>query len=46
MIQGFNQSGKNIVGKIRLVIHMEGMESNAFFHVIDVKTTYNIQHAT
>jgi hypothetical protein len=34
------------VGKIRLVIHMEGMESNVFLQVIDVKTTYSLQHAT
>jgi hypothetical protein len=42
MIQGFNQRGQNAVGKIRLAMHMEDMESNALFHVIDAKTTYNI----
>ena len=42
MIQGFNQGGQNAIGKIRLVIHMEDMESNALFHVIDAKTTYNM----
>jgi len=36
MIQGFNQGGQNVMGKIRLAIHMEDMESNALFHVIDV----------
>jgi hypothetical protein len=42
MIQGFNQRGQNAIGKIRLAIHMEDMVSNALFHVIDVKTTYNM----
>ncbi|KAF9661842.1 hypothetical protein SADUNF_Sadunf19G0110800 [Salix dunnii] len=42
MIQGFNQGGQNAIGKIRLAMHMEDMESNALFHVIDAKTTYNI----
>jgi len=42
MIQGFNQKGQNDIGKIRLTIHMEDMKFNAFFHVIDVKTTYNM----
>ncbi|KAB5515689.1 hypothetical protein DKX38_026337 [Salix brachista] len=42
MIQGFNQGGQNAMGKIRLAMHMEDMESNALFHVIDAKTTYNM----
>jgi hypothetical protein len=42
MIQGLNQEGQNAIGKIRLVIHMEDMKFNALFHVIDVKTTYNM----
>jgi hypothetical protein len=42
MIQGFNQGGQNAIGKIRLAMHMEDMESNALFHVIDAKTTYNM----
>jgi hypothetical protein len=42
MIQGFNQEGQNAIGKIRLAIHMEDMKFNALFHVIDVKTTYNM----
>ena len=41
-IQGFNQEGKNAIGKIRLAMHMEDMKFNAFFHVIDAKTTYNM----
>jgi hypothetical protein len=36
MIQSFNKGGQNVMGKIRLAIHMEYMESNALFHVIDV----------
>jgi hypothetical protein len=39
IIQGFYQRGQNTEGKIRLATYME---SNALFHVIDVKTTYNI----
>jgi hypothetical protein len=42
MIQSFNQGGQNTIGKIRLAIHMEDMKFNAFFHVIDAKTTYNM----
>jgi len=42
MIQGFNQEGQNTIGKIRLAIHMEDVKFNALFHVIDVKTTYNM----
>ena len=42
MIQGFNQGGQNAIGKIRLAMHMEDMESNALFLVIDAKTTYNM----
>jgi hypothetical protein len=41
-IQGFNQEGKNIIGNIRLVIHMKDIEFKLFFHIIDVKTTYNM----
>ncbi|KAB5563764.1 hypothetical protein DKX38_003818 [Salix brachista] len=42
MIQGFNQGRQNAIGKIRLAMHIEDMESNALFHVIDAKTTYNM----
>jgi hypothetical protein len=34
--------GKKAMGKIRLAIYMEDMESNALLYVIDVKTTYNM----
>jgi hypothetical protein len=42
MIQSFNQGEQNAIGKIRFAIHMKDMESNALFHIIDVKTTYNM----
>jgi hypothetical protein len=28
--------------KIRLAIHMEDIKSNIFFHVVEIKTTYNM----
>ncbi|KAL0410996.1 UNVERIFIED_CONTAM: hypothetical protein Slati_3689300 [Sesamum latifolium] len=42
MIQGFNQGGQRGVGIIRLQLTMEDMVSTALFHVIDVKTSYNM----
>ena len=42
MIQGFNRDGQRALGKVRLELLIDGMESNALFHVIDAKTTYNI----
>ncbi|KAL0405086.1 UNVERIFIED_CONTAM: hypothetical protein Slati_3822500 [Sesamum latifolium] len=42
MIQGFNQGGQRAVGIIRLQLTMEDMVSTALFHVIDVKTSYNM----
>lgn len=42
MIQGFNQERQRAIGKIRLGLHINGIESNALFHVINAKTTYNI----
>jgi hypothetical protein len=33
---------ENAIGKIRLAIHMEDMESNALFHVINAKIIYNM----
>ena len=42
MIQGFNQGGQRAIGKIRLHMLIGGMESSAFFHVIDAKTTYRV----
>ncbi|CAA0830179.1 Unknown protein, partial [Striga hermonthica] len=42
MIQGFNQRGQRALGIIRLRLLMEDMESTAMFHVIDIKTSYNM----
>ena len=42
MIQGFNRDGQRALGKVRLELVIDGMESNALFHVIDAKTTYNM----
>jgi len=42
MIQGLNQGWENIIKKIRLIIHMEDMKSNALFHVLNAKTIYNM----
>ncbi|KAL0358237.1 UNVERIFIED_CONTAM: hypothetical protein Scaly_1509400 [Sesamum calycinum] len=42
MIQGFNQGGQRAVGIIRMQLTMEDMVSNALFHVIDAKTSYNM----
>ncbi|KAL0393045.1 UNVERIFIED_CONTAM: hypothetical protein Sradi_2527300 [Sesamum radiatum] len=42
MIQGFNQGGQRAVGIIRMQLTMEDMVSNALFHVIDGKTSYNM----
>ena len=42
MIQGFNRDGQRALGKVRLELVIDDMESNALFHVIDAKTTYNM----
>ncbi|XP_059281291.1 uncharacterized protein LOC132034986 [Lycium ferocissimum] len=42
MIQGFNQGGQRAIGAVKLEINMGGMCSNAWMHVIDAKTSYNI----
>ena len=42
MIQGFNRDGQRALEKVRLELLIDDMESNALFHVIDAKTTYNI----
>ena len=42
MIQGFNQNGQMALRKVKLELVIDGMESNALFHVIDAKTTYNM----
>ncbi|KAH0656188.1 hypothetical protein KY285_031070 [Solanum tuberosum] len=42
LIQGFNQGGQRSIGSIKLEIHMEDLQSSAWMHVIDAKTSYNI----
>ena len=42
MIQGFNRDGQRALGKVRLELFIDDMESNTLFHVIDAKTTYNM----
>ena len=42
MIQGFNRDGQKALGKVKLELFTNDMESNALFHVIDAKTTYNM----
>ncbi|XP_070028860.1 uncharacterized protein [Nicotiana sylvestris] len=42
MIQGFNQGEQRAIGAIRLGITFEYMQSSAWLHVIDAKTSYNV----
>ena len=42
MIQGFNRDGQRAFEKVRLELFIDDMESNALYHVIDAKTTYNM----
>ncbi|KAH0779194.1 hypothetical protein KY290_005621 [Solanum tuberosum] len=42
LIQGFNQGGQRSIGSIKLEIHMEDLQSNAWMYVIHTKTSYNI----
>ncbi|XP_070026125.1 uncharacterized protein [Nicotiana sylvestris] len=42
MIQGFNQGGQRAIGAIKLGITIEDMQSSAWMHVIDAKTSYNV----
>ncbi|XP_070046882.1 uncharacterized protein [Nicotiana tomentosiformis] len=42
MIQGFNQGGQRAIGAIRLGITIEDMQSSAWLHLIDAKTSYNV----
>ncbi|XP_070055284.1 uncharacterized protein [Nicotiana tomentosiformis] len=42
MIQGFNQGGQRAIGAIRLGMTIKDMQSSAWLHVIDAKTSYNI----
>ncbi|XP_070032309.1 uncharacterized protein [Nicotiana tomentosiformis] len=42
IIQGFNQGGQRAIGTIRLGITIVVMQSSAWLHVIDAKTSYNV----
>ena len=42
IIQGFNQHRERALGKVRLELFIDDMESNALFHVINVDSTYNM----
>ncbi|XP_070029780.1 uncharacterized protein [Nicotiana sylvestris] len=42
MIQGFNQGRQRAIGTIRLGITIEDMQSSAWLHVINAKTSYNV----
>ena len=42
VIQGFNQGGQCAIGMNHLELIIEKLTSNVLFHVIDVKTTYNM----
>ncbi|XP_019234165.1 PREDICTED: uncharacterized protein LOC109214680 [Nicotiana attenuata] len=42
MIQGFNQGGQRAIGAIKLGIAIGDMQSTAWMHVIDAKTSYNL----
>ncbi|CAL2228190.1 unnamed protein product [Prunus armeniaca] len=42
MIQGFNQGGQRAMGMIRIELVIGDLRSNTLFHVIDVKTSYNL----
>ncbi|XP_070011076.1 uncharacterized protein [Nicotiana sylvestris] len=42
MIQGFNQGGQRAIGAIRLGITIKDMQSSAWLHVINAKTSYNV----
>nr|XP_009587137.1 uncharacterized protein LOC104084886 [Nicotiana tomentosiformis] len=42
MIQGFNQGGQRAIGAIKLEITMGDIQSTAWIHMIDAKTSYNL----
>ena len=42
MIQGFNQRGQRDIGMIFLELVTSELSSNILYHVIDVKTSYNV----
>ncbi|XP_059284790.1 uncharacterized protein LOC132038083 [Lycium ferocissimum] len=42
MIQGFNQGGQRAIGAVKVDITIEDLQSSAWMHVIDAKTSYNM----
>ncbi|GAA0175803.1 hypothetical protein LIER_41979 [Lithospermum erythrorhizon] len=42
LIQGFNQNGQRALGKVALHLTIEELEITSWFHVIDVRVTYNM----
>ena len=42
VIQGFNQGGQRAISMIHLELIIGELTSNALFHVINAKTTYNM----
>ncbi|XP_070015817.1 uncharacterized protein [Nicotiana sylvestris] len=42
MTQKFNQWGQRAIGAVKLEITIEDMQSSAWLHVIDAKTSYNV----
>ncbi|KAM2064854.1 hypothetical protein ACFX16_028199 [Malus domestica] len=42
LIQGFNQGGQRVMGMIRVEITIGKLKSSTIFHVIDVRTSYNL----
>ncbi|XP_060202223.1 uncharacterized protein LOC132630681 [Lycium barbarum] len=42
MIQGFNQGGQRVIGVVKVDLTIGELQSNAWLHVIDARTSYNI----
>ena len=42
VIQGFNQEGQRAIGMIRLDVTIDELKARPLFHVIDLKTSYNL----
>ena len=42
MIQGFNQEGQRAIDMIRLDVTIDELKARPLFHVINLKTSYNL----
>ena len=42
VIQGFNQEGQRAIGMIRLDVTIDELKARPLFHVINLKTSYNL----